>query len=353
MSATKDIAARRVYHRDGHDSDSIGYDRHRSLRVDHVSSHRSRSRSHDRSRRGGSSGPRSSISRRRDSGDAISISQHNHPIKESVDCTDADGSYDQDIPLNTDRNQKDTASTKGTTRPSLPYIYQQAEFIRICTDLIRKCDCESQLRDFFSSLDTGRSIDLRQYTDAQVRKKFRHLGRALYLSREGDQLSKPTECNISLLDALEEKLPYIRQKADALGTYVRPSRDPEVNQTMLGKGNNNLPFTMNEKDANTLVSLREMHEQGFFVGYEDVHKEFISRHTTHDVWGKTPQQQLELMRSVETGKDDGNTQPWKVFDRKELEASSKIDHSGYDRLLESTKDFSSSFGPGKSYTSFI
>ncbi|GIX64504.1 uncharacterized protein BcabD6B2_39390 [Babesia caballi] len=248
-------------------------------------------------------------------------------------------------------------TSTGTARPSLPYIYQQNEFIRICTDLIRKCGCESELRDFLSSLDRGASVDLSSYSDPQVRKKFRHLARALYLSRADSRLRKPAECNISLLEALDEKLSYIQRKVAAQGPYQRPARGADDPEPASETASSAFPDHPGGPSGRELLSLREMHEQGFFVGYEDVQREFMNRHASHDVWGRTPQQQLALLRAKEAGAAEDAAeaaQPWRVFDReKEIVAGSRIDRDGYDRLLQSGKEFSDTFGPAQSHTSFI
>ncbi|EDO06254.1 hypothetical protein BBOV_II002990 [Babesia bovis T2Bo] len=238
-------------------------------------------------------------------------------------------------------NASSSTGSIAKSRPGLPYIYQQAEFIRICTDLVRKCDFESGLRDFFGKLDSGSSVDLSQYADNQVRKKLRHLGRALYLNREGNMLTKPAECSISFIDAFDEKLSYIRHKAELQGTYVRAVSAPET------PTDNDTPSV--DIDSGSLLSLREMHEQGFFVGYEDMQKEFISRHASRDVWGKPASEQVALSRES----DKESSQPWRVFDRKELELASGIDRAKYERLLESGNEMSTSFAPGKLHTSFI
>ncbi|GBE61645.1 hypothetical protein BOVATA_031380 [Babesia ovata] len=243
------------------------------------------------------------------------------------------------------------------SRSTLPYIYQQREFIRICTDLIRKYECESELESFLSSLDNGASVDLGHYSDAHVRKKFRHLARALYLHRSESIVRKPPECNISLLEALSEKLPYIRQKAEAQGPYVRHSRPAEGSEPSESNASATSQYNTADPSAKELLSLREMHEQGFFVEYETLQKEFADRHTSHDVWGKTPQEQLQIMRSKEfasKSSDAENAQPWKVFDReKEIVSGSQIDDNGYTHLLQSGKNFEEIFGPGQVHSSFV
>ncbi|CDR95134.1 hypothetical protein, conserved [Babesia bigemina] len=242
-------------------------------------------------------------------------------------------------------------------RSTLPYIYQQREFIRICTDLIRKCECESELKSFLSSLDNGASVDLGRYGDAHVRKKFRHLARALYLHRSESTVRKPPECNISLLEALTEKLPYIRQKAQAQGPYVRHSRPAESSEPSENNASDMSQSNTTDPSDRELLSLREMHEQGFFVEYEALQKEFADRHASHDVWGKTPQEQLAIMREKESASkssDAENSQPWKVFDReKEIVSGSKIDDKGYAHLLQSGKNLGEIFGPGQTHSSFV
>ncbi|KAK1442704.1 hypothetical protein BgAZ_302220 [Babesia gibsoni] len=245
----------------------------------------------------------------------------------------------------------------GKSKDALPYIYQQAEFVRITADLIRKCNFESGLRRFLSVLDKGGTIDLNDYADAQVRKKIRHLAKALYLSRNDSCLAKPDECNISLLEALEEKMSYIRQKVEAQGPYIRPARTENNFEGHTSSNDKASNEGLNAKEMAEMMSLREMHEQGFFVDYENVQKEFMDKHALQDVWGKTPQQQMHLMMKKNASKLNGEeeeSQPWNVFDReKEIVSSSKIDKMSYERLIQSNKDFTESFTKGKCYSSFI
>ncbi|ORM40719.1 uncharacterized protein BXIN_2406 [Babesia sp. Xinjiang] len=352
MAGTVDSERRRVYRQDEKRDESLNRDEHSPSHSYRYASSRNRSRS----RCGDSPDGRSLPLRSRDSdGDVLKVHSHRRSPDTLVRCDSLEASGSDNIGT-TDRNSRPSVPGSDGSRTSLPYIYQQAEFIRICTDLIRKCDCESELRLFLSTLDTGGSVDVSQYADAQVRKKFRHLGRALYLCRENTRLSKPAECNISLLEAFDEKLPYIRRKVESQGPYTRTCRGAEGTDSSLDAGATVSHRLGEEDSADTLVSLREMHEQGFFVGYEDVHKSFMSRHTSHDLWGKTPQQQLAMLRSSDSGPssgDKGADQPWKVFDRGELESGSRIDRNGYDCLLQNVKESSASFGPGQSHSSFI
>lgn len=245
---------------------------------------------------------------------------------------------------------------RGAEKEALPYIYQQAEFIRICGDIIRKFDGEHALCKFLSLLDEGSAIDLNSYLDAQMRKKFRHLGKALYLSRTDSYLRKPDECNISLLEAFHEKRPYILQKVEAKGPYVRPTQYDQRAEEPTGDHSATTMGTISAPDTAEMLSLREMHEQGFFVDYDNV-KKFMDKHAIHDVWGKTPQEQLKLMRAKDLPKDgecEEASEPWKVFDReKEIVSATKIDKVSYDRLLQSNKDFRDSFTEGKYHSSFI
>nr|BAN64490.1 hypothetical protein [Babesia bovis] len=305
-------------------------------RVERHLSSRSRSRSRDTKEATGSRRHRSSGFHRVDPDASSAVDYQDSGLLETPNTCEAD------VVKNSLLNPSSTSSI-AKSRPGLPYIYQQAEFIRICTDLVRKCDFESGLRDFFEKLDSGNSIDLSQYADNQVRKKLRHLGRALYLNREGNMLTKPAECTISFIDAFDEKLSYIRHKVELQGTYVRPVCAPET----MDNRNSDVPTV--DIDSGSLLSLREMHEHGFFVGYEDMQKEFISRHASRDVWGKTASEQAALSRES----DKESSQPWRVFDRKELELGSGIDRDKYERLLESGSEISTSFGPGKLRTSFI
>ncbi|EAN31646.1 hypothetical protein TpMuguga_04g00294 [Theileria parva strain Muguga] len=234
---------------------------------------------------------------------------------------------------------------------SLPYVYQQSEFLRICQDIIRKCDSEDVLIKFFETIDKGESFDLSLVRDQQLKKKLRHLSKALYLERNDSQFKRPPECNISLLTVYNELLPYIRLKVSTQGEYTKPKQTLESTKES-SKQSPESKLTVEE--ASELLSLREMHEQGFFVDYENIEKEFTKRHKQVDLWGKTPAEQKALLASQS---DENDEQPWNHFDRDRdfLSASSvKAGKVGErTKLLDSTRDYKESFKPVAKTSSFI
>ncbi|KAK2198260.1 hypothetical protein BdWA1_001269 [Babesia duncani] len=232
----------------------------------------------------------------------------------------------------------------------LPYVFQQAEFIRIAVDIIRKCSAEDILRCFLNDLDKGEAVDISQFPDDKLRKKLRHISKALYLERDDLVYRKPPECKISLVSILEDKLDYLKNKAAMQGPYERRSKNKvEAAKDQQDKK----PKPLSKDEAAKLLSLREMHEQGFFVDYDNIHKEFMNRHAIIDVWGKSPEEQLALMRAKESGKVE-TEQPWRPFDReKDLATPSKMSFKEYKSLQEASKSFKASLDDGRTFTSFM
>ncbi|XP_952964.1 uncharacterized protein TA07685 [Theileria annulata] len=234
---------------------------------------------------------------------------------------------------------------------SMPYVYQQSEFLRICQDIIRKCDSEDVLVNFLETIDKGECFDLSLVRDQQLKKKLRHLSKALYLERLDSKYKRPPECTISLLTIYNELLPFIRSKVSKQGEYTKPKQIEEPTKESSKPGPES---RLTVEEASELLSLREMHEQGFFVDYENIEKEFTKRHKQVDLWGKTPAEQKALLESQSDEKDET---PWNHFDRDRDFLSSNTVKLGKvgerTKFLDSTRDYKESFKPVAKTSSFI
>lgn len=275
----------------------------------------------------------------------VELEAHEQPRKRRFLQRWEDDDVSQAQPVTSSNTKREPSPEK------LPYVYQQSEMIRISQDIIRKCDSEDQLISFFQILDRGEYFDLSLLSDLKLRKKLRHLAKALYLERDGQKFKTPPECNISLVSTFKELLPYIKIKANAQGPYKR-ARVTE--NPLTEKVDANFHPKLSTSEASELLSLREMHEQGFFVDYENVQKEFMKKHQQLDVWGKTAEQQKVILASKDKGSNSDDEQPWRVFDReRDLESGNKIGLKEYKKLLVSNKDFHKNFDSVSNSTSFL
>ncbi|BAM42236.1 conserved hypothetical protein [Theileria orientalis strain Shintoku] len=317
--------------------------RRRSYREnDSLSGSRTRSSSRTTSGNPDSSRSRSSSPSLEKSGEKEESNKPNYRKRRFLQRWDDDFVDDTSCPVDQPNNTKSESN-------ELPYIYQQPEFIRITQDIIRKCDAEDVLVEFLRALDENQSYDLSKISDQQLKKKLRHLSKALYLERNNSEFKKPPECKISLFEVYNELSPFIKTKINSQEPYQRKVQSSD-NEPEKRKLHDDSKWKLTAEEASELMSLREMHEQGFFVDYENIQKEFIKKQKTAELWGKTPEEQRKLLASD----NEPEEQPWRVFDReKDLLGASKTNASDYRNLLNSANDFKESFKVVTKSTSFM
>ncbi|UKJ89584.1 hypothetical protein MACJ_002835 [Theileria orientalis] len=306
------------------------------------------------------SGSRTRSSSRTTSGNPDSSrSRSSSPLSEkSVEKEDSNKSkyrkkrflqrWDDDVVDDTSCPVDQLNNTKNESA-ELPYIYQQPEFIRITQDIIRKCDAEDVLVGFLRTLDEDQSYNLSKISDQQLKKKLRHLSKALYLERNDSEFKKPPECKISLFEVYNELSPFIKTKINSQAPYQRKAQSSDSDPEKL-KLHDDSKRKLTAEEASELMSLREMHEQGFFVDYENIQKEFIKKQKTVELWGKTPEEQRKLLAS----ENESEEQPWRVFDReRDLLGASKTNTNDYRNLINASNDFKESFKVVTKSTSFM
>lgn len=200
-------------------------------------------------------------------------------------------------------------TTKHHEQPN--FVYLQAEFLRLTVDLVHKFNFNDELKEYLYLLDRGETIRLTDISNPNIRKKMRHLLRALYVEEKNGYYTKPSDCDISLRHLLDEFGEYIEDKCRNLPkpkernkyTVKDTKNDQTVPESTLNGGNDDPIITATTGAADdegtdiktSLKSLRELHEEGFYVDYKEMQKEFIKKHKAIDLWGLSAEEQLLAM----------------------------------------------------------
>ncbi|CRG97620.1 conserved Plasmodium protein, unknown function [Plasmodium gallinaceum] len=243
------------------------------------------------------------------------------------------------------------------------HIYDSKEMIRLTINILQNYNFLNNLKILYQKLDKKKKISLENVKDLKLKKKLRHLFRAWRLEKKEEFYRKPSNFRESILDIFNSLFYFFLSKIDIqkLRKNINKrknnliKKESKENPDIMNDNNALSDYSTNNENINyknqflndlqedysylmqnandKVISLREMHEEGYFKNSQQKYKEFLEKHKKIDLWGKNEQEQKFLLNS----KSKPNER--KTFDREtDLCINKFIKKEDYKNLIKNTKE---------------